>query len=101
MRTPSSALPAWPHGFVLGRGRPWPLAAFAAAFFGLNFTTFREILLADFFATALVLAAFLRVAIVSSPVVFRGSSEAASLYFLPSLLCGLRLPMRPLSLPAA
>jgi hypothetical protein len=27
--------------------------------------------------------------------------DAAKTYFLRSLLCGLRLPMRPLSLPAA
>src|ERR1700675_3247357 len=52
--TPSSALPAWPHGFDDGRGTPLPECAllpcaFAAAFFGLSFTTF----LADFFATAL------------------------------------------------
>src|SRR6202165_625815 len=66
MRTPSSALPAAPHGFVEGRGRACvegvgrPLAD-AAAFFGASFTTF----LADFFAAPLVLdLLFLRVAIV-------------------------------------
>src|SRR6202165_2227478 len=58
MRTPSSALPAAPPGFVGGRGRP---LADAAAFFGASFTTF----LADFFAAPLVLdLLFLRVAIV-------------------------------------
>src|SRR5258707_4273561 len=46
--TPSSARPAWPHGFADGRGRPLP-TAFAAALFGLSRTTF----LADFFAAAL------------------------------------------------
>src|SRR5436309_11129392 len=49
MRTPSSALPAEPHGFVEGRGRP-PADA-AAFFFGASFTTF----LVDFFAAALFL----------------------------------------------
>jgi hypothetical protein len=33
MRTPSSALPAWPNGFVVGFGRPLPFCFgfFAAA----------------------------------------------------------------------
>src|SRR6202521_1311318 len=58
MRTPSSALPAAPHGFVEGRGRP---LADAAVFPGASFTTF----LADFFPAALVLdLLFLRVTIV-------------------------------------
>src|SRR5258705_6307671 len=34
MRTPSSALPAPPHGLLLGFGRPLP---FFAAFFGADF----------------------------------------------------------------
>jgi hypothetical protein len=66
MRTPSSALPACPHGFDDGRGRPLPAAAFAAGFLAaLSFTAF----LADSFAAVLVfaLAAFLRGAIISSP----------------------------------
>src|SRR5262249_60890216 len=58
MRTPSSALPAWPHGFVEGRGR---LLADAAVCFGASFTTF----LSDFFAAALVFGLlFLRIVIV-------------------------------------
>src|SRR6266498_2106336 len=62
MRTPSSALPAPPHGFVEGRRRP---LAGTAAFFGASFTTFLADFLADFFAAALVLGLlFLRVAIV-------------------------------------
>ena len=82
--TPSSALPAAPHGFADGRGRPLLAAAFAA-FFGLSLTTF----LADFFAAALTRDfTFLLLAI------------CRPLYFLRSTLCGLRLPMRPLSLPA-
>jgi hypothetical protein len=50
MRTPSSALPAWPQGFDEGRGAP-----FAACVFGvraaLNPTTFR----ADFFVVVFLL----------------------------------------------
>src|ERR1700682_4606194 len=62
--TPSSALPAWPQGFVDGRGRPL-LTTFAAAFFGLSLTTF----LADFFAAALTRDfTFLLLAIVASPI---------------------------------
>src|ERR1051326_2265305 len=57
MRTPSSALPAWPHGLLDGRGMP--LADAAAFFLGASFTTF----LADFFAAALADLRFLRVAI--------------------------------------
>ena len=52
--TPSSALPAWPNGFALGRGRPLP-AAFAAGFFAFRRTTFAE----DFFAAIFLTAAFL------------------------------------------
>src|SRR5438876_6820135 len=52
MRTPSSALPAWPYGLVDGLGRPFAeaaarLAATFAGFFDLSFTTF---LPAGFFA---------------------------------------------------
>jgi hypothetical protein len=41
---PSSALPAWPNGFVDGFGRPLALAvaAFAAGLFAFSFTTFFE-----------------------------------------------------------
>src|SRR5487761_144839 len=87
---------------MLGRGRPLPACAFAAGFFAgfddvlaLNFKTF----LADFFAAALdfAVAGFLRVAIVSSPK----SLLRAHHYFLRTKLFGLRLPILPLSLPAA
>src|SRR5207245_7338745 len=88
IRTPSSALPAWPHGFVLGAGRP---LVTAAAFFGAALA-----LAADFFATTF---AGLRAAL------FAGRAAAffdldlfamVAPYFLRSALCGLRLPMRPL-----
>jgi hypothetical protein len=70
MRTPSSALPAWPQGFDEGFDvgfddgfddscrKPLPFADFAAGFFAASFTAF----LAGFFARALDFA-FLRVAI--------------------------------------
>src|SRR5581483_7491704 len=91
---PSSALPAWPHGLLLGRGRPLPLAAFAAGFLAFSFTTFfvASFDLARGFALDFAALAFFFVAIfLSFPCG----------YFFASLLCGLRLPMRPLSLPAA
>ena len=96
MRTPSSALPACPQGLDEGfdegfgggfddcRRRPLPFADFAAGFFAASFTVF----FAGFFARALDFF-LLRVAI------------ALLLYFLRILLCGLRLPILPLSLPAA
>src|SRR5580658_11110901 len=64
MRTPSSALPAWPCGLVDGFGRPLPFFA-AAGFFALSLTTF----LAAFLPAGLALAAlvFLRVAIFLLP----------------------------------
>jgi hypothetical protein len=37
--TPSSALPAWPHGLLDGRGKPLATAFFAAGFFE-SFTAF-------------------------------------------------------------
>src|SRR5262245_27607079 len=40
MRTPSSALPASPHGLVEGLGRPFATAFFAAGFFAFSLTTF-------------------------------------------------------------
>ena len=130
MRTPSSALPAWPQGFVLGRGKPLLGDAFAAAFFVLNLTTF----LADFLAAAprscfgvfvsrchshfllwvpsLVMPA--KAGIQYAPIDecllgprFRGRPIALadgscdSSHFLRTTLFGLRLPMRPLSVPAA
>src|SRR5581483_11091973 len=102
MRTPSSALPAWPQGLDDGRGK-LPFAALAGGFLAATFAVLFTGLLAadlmvflpDFFAGALDFFArgldfaFVRVAIALLP------------YFLRILLCGLRLPMRPLSLPAA
>src|SRR5262249_31097202 len=93
MRTPSRALPAWPHGFVEGRGRP--LTDAAAFFLAASFTSF----LADFFAAALLVdLLFLRV-VIALPL--DESSIDSADYFLRIALCGLRLPMRPLSEPAA
>src|SRR5579883_2818549 len=74
MRTPSSALPAWPYGLVDGFGKPLPLplpfftaARLAAGFLALSLTTVLLAFLADFFAVGLALALlFLRVAIVVS-----------------------------------
>src|SRR5262249_16600799 len=40
MRTPSSALPAWPQGLALGRGKSLTRPGFAGAFLALSFTTF-------------------------------------------------------------
>ena len=40
MRTPSSALPAWPKGLLDGFGRPFATAFFDAGFFAFSFTTF-------------------------------------------------------------
>src|SRR6059036_935270 len=59
MRTPSSALPAAPHGLVVGFGRP--VVAATLGFLALSLTTF----LAGFFAAILVLAfvALLRIGI--------------------------------------
>jgi hypothetical protein len=50
MRTPSSALPAWPHGFDEGRGAPLAPGIFAVRA-ALNPTT----LDADFFAAVFLL----------------------------------------------
>src|SRR6185295_15244025 len=125
--TPSSALPAWPQGFAEGRGRsPLAAAALAAGFVTFSVTTF----LADFFATTLVFDVLAFLAIVIPLALFlavmpakAGIQSLASLgsrlrgddsgvfrlsahnypplyFFLLSALCGLRLPMRPDSLPA-
>ena len=118
MRTPSSALPAWPNGLVEGFGRPLPFF-FAAGFFGASFTTFFDFAAAFFAASS---QPSWRVSPPSSaswpflspdlpPLIprsgiqrdsgprFRGDERVRHFFF--SLLCGLRLPMRPLSLPAA
>src|SRR5262249_29572174 len=79
----------WPQGFVLGFGRPFAAAfAFATGFFALSFTTFFEA------AFDLALAFALTFAVLPFAIV-------VPFYFLRSALCGLRLPMRPLSLPVA
>ena len=90
---------------ALGRGRPLP-EDFAPPFLAFRFTTFLD----DFFAATLAFATvafatldFLRVAIVcflSLKPVLRCVSMALH-YFFRTVLCGLRLPIRPLSLPAA
>src|SRR5438477_6137298 len=103
MRTPSSALPAPPHGLLLGLGTPLP---FFAAFFGAGFFAARNFTIfffaGAFFAEARFTFAFFALlfaifvsSIFDSEIVLRMS------YFLGILLCGLSLPMRPLSLPAA
>src|SRR5687767_8445305 len=85
---PSSALPSLPQGLDDTLGRPLPLAFLAMSLsarflpdFALSFA------LTLSFAFALSFFAFF-LAMVDP-------------YFFLSLLCGLRLPMRPLSLPAA
>src|ERR1700740_778594 len=82
--TPASALPACPHGLVLGRGRPLP-DDFAGPFLAFRLMTFFD----DFFADTLALAAldfafatFLRFAIVSSPRI-RCCVASADDLFLP------------------
>src|SRR5258708_36597620 len=104
MRTPSSALPAAPHGLLLGLGRPLPFfdAFFGAGFFAArNFTIF--LFAGAFFAElrftfaffALLFAIFVSSKFSESGIALRVS------YLLGILLCGLRLPIRPLSLPSA
>jgi len=77
-----------------GLGRPLAIVFLAAGFFAFNFTTFLDVALALGFVFALAFTFF---AIVVS---FRSSIDGTD-YFLRSTLCGLRLPIRPLSLPAA
>src|SRR6516164_2973002 len=96
MRTPSRALPAWPNGFDDARGN------FAAALLALSLTTLSDDFLAPFlifaaldFAFATFFMAVFRIAIDFLPV------PLIFIYLLRTTLCGLRLPMRPLSVPAA
>ena len=66
MRTPSSALPAWPNGLLDGFGKPFAAAFFAAGFLAFSFTTFFAVALdlGVAFVLAFVFAfAFLRFAI--------------------------------------
>ena len=92
--TPSSALPSLPHGLDETLGRPLP--------FDFLDTTLRT----SFFAALAFLEALSFFAFLSFFFAMFVSDrlnvvDAARIYFLRSLLCGLRLPMRPLSLPAA
>src|SRR6266567_1619184 len=104
MRTPSSALPAAPHGLLLGLGNPLPF--FAATFLGAGFFAARNFTIfffaGAFFAEARFTFAFfaLLFAIFVSSIFDSGIALRVS-YFLPILLWGLRLPILPLSLPAA
>src|SRR5262245_35875649 len=110
MRTPSRALPAAPHGCALGRGRPLPLG-FAAGFFtarnGTTFFVFAAGFAAAFLAGLAAFFGFLAIALSVIPLRLRLARaslrklSAGPRYFLRSALCGLRLPMRPLSLPDA
>src|SRR5882757_7759945 len=105
MRTPSSALPAPPHGLLLGLGTPLPF--FAATFLGAGFLAARNFTIfffaGAFFAEARFTFAFfaLLFAIFVSSNFFESGIALRVSYFLGILLCGLRLPMRQLSLPAA
>src|SRR5436853_259489 len=95
MRTPSSALPAWPQGLVEGRGRALP------DFLLFSFTVF----FAAFLVPGRAFGAFplgfdfLLVAIGR----FLSNDDAGLFHFnfLRMALCGLSLPILPLSLPAA
>src|SRR5215831_11246753 len=115
MRTPSSALPAWPQGLVEGLGRPLVRIARLAFSPAASLTTFLPgfffpavLFMAVFFMAALAAALFfiLRVAIFV-PSVDEEELDAFQRChcvlpdFLPTTLCGLSLPMRPLSVPAA
>src|SRR5882762_721614 len=106
MRTPSSALPACPHGLLDGRGRPLDTAFLAAGFFEFSLTTFRVAALDFAFAFAftfdfLAFFVLMVVPVACMPLVYWCSARIRRAYFLRILLCGLRLPIRPLSLPAA
>src|SRR5262249_11370352 len=98
MRTPSSALPACPHGFEDGLGRPLFAAGFArlrtkalAFFLAVTLAGFDFTALPVLFRAAALVFVFARMVI---PFLRR-------FYFVRTTLCGLRLPMRPLSVPAA
>src|SRR5947209_2337853 len=82
MRTPSSALPASPHGLALGLGigaaapaMPTGAARLTAVFLGLDFTTF--FFTAGFFAAAFGFFDFLRGAIFH-PLLYLGVVSRAS-----------------------
>src|SRR5438876_10198458 len=112
MRTPSSALPAWPNGLLDGFGRPLPLLFLATSFtiffdFAAAFlAVLRAGLPAFFFALAICFLLLHRYAregghpVITDGSVFTGSPlsrgrHLVDAYFFFSLLCGLRLPMRP------
>src|SRR5215470_7639802 len=98
MRTPVRALPASPQALLDGRGRwPLPFVFFAAVLTVLAVLAVLDLSFATFFEAALALPFdFLRVAIDVFPL-----DSLNRYFFFCSLLCGLRLPIRPLSLPAA
>ena len=110
--TPSSALPSLPQGLLDIFGRLLALAFLAALATTLAVGLALALALALTFFSAFSLSlrlAFFSLSFFFAMVVLRslewgGKPEVrASLgaYFLRSLLCGLRLPMRPLSAPAA
>src|SRR6185369_7386589 len=102
MRTPVSAWPSCPKGLDDGRGRPFclPFDLLFVVRAVASFTTLRD----GFFAAAFALFCFFLA--ISTPPSFPrmpadGHPDIQMFYFLRSALCGFRLPMRPLSLPAA
>src|SRR5262249_47497144 len=102
MRTPVSACPSCPKGLDDGRGKPFclPFDLLFALRAAASFTTLRD----DFFVAAFALFCFFLA--ISTPPSFpliphHGHPNIQMIYFLQSAFCGLRLPMRPLSLPAA
>src|SRR4029079_15800542 len=122
-----AAVPPWPCGWCEGVGRPLPALALAAGFFDFSFTIFLEaaldlafVLAFDFLRTAMLVSCLSPVhargrghpgfallhwvpafAGTSGPYVLPCDVNVVDYFFLLSALCGLRLPMRPLSLPAA
>src|SRR3984893_7585231 len=92
MRTPSSALPAWPNGLVEGFGRPFVTAFFAACFFAFRFTTFFE---ADFdFALDFTFDFLLFVAIVIPPLFLAKHALRVEVADAAALAAGCRIDHR-------
>src|SRR5438477_6946651 len=107
MRTPSSALPAWPNGLLDGFGRPLPLLFLATSFtiffdFAAAFLAVLRAGLPAFFF-ALAICCLLYVLFRSCPrkrassswpwVPARAGTSGKRHFFFLSALCGLRLPM--------
>src|SRR5450432_3881052 len=111
MRTPSSARPAFPYGLVEGFGKADAAAAARATdlppergFAALVLTGFLADFLTDFLTDLLAAAGFRLAFLVAMVTPFTCTSSVLLMwptYFLRTTLCGLRLPMRPLSVPAA